>query len=199
MRPRPRRRARRGTSTGSSCAATSDGLLVTGRVVTEEPDFDLLATTPNHDLSQHELPNLGVTLKLSDAAGRKIGDFPTKADDEGWVSTRLALGARGLAPGAYRLDVWSAEYWLASVGVRLLAPDHAGAIVISDIDLTYLDTDFQSADAILELLDQTASERVPLPAMAIGRSSTCPVVRSSSAECCRDAWISTRSRTTASC
>jgi hypothetical protein len=47
----------------------------------------------------------------------------------------------------------------------LVAPTHSKAVVVSDIDLTYLDTDFQTAEAMANLMRQKPRDRVTLPGM----------------------------------
>ncbi len=144
---------------------TTESVVITGRLVREESGFDPMATTPNDDLTQDEIKEQRVELRVFGDHGERVGSFSAETDVEGWISERIDLTHFDLDPGEYRVDVYSGRYWAASVRARLLEPDYRGLVVVSDIDLTYLDTDFQNADAIIDLLDQSAEDRQPLPAM----------------------------------
>jgi len=146
---------------------TTRELFVVGRIVAEKPGFDVTTATPRHDLSQTELPAWDVQLRFSDGDGVQRATFDAKSDDEGWVSLRSNLSDSGLAAGHYQVEVWASKFWLASFRARLLPADYQAPIVVSDIDLTYLDTDFQTAGAALALLDDSAAERATLPAMPL--------------------------------
>jgi hypothetical protein len=151
---------------GHALGSTS-ALTVVGRLIAEEPGFQLAKVKPSHDLTQDELPHVPVQLRVSDDTGAQRATFSGTADGEGWLSLRIDLSSLGLSPGNYVVDAWSSDFWVASFRARLLPADYAAHVVISDIDLTYLDTDFQSAGAVAELLEQSANERLPLPAMPL--------------------------------
>jgi hypothetical protein len=142
---------------------TTEELFVHGRAVIEEPGFEAATTAPEHDLEQSEVPNLDLEVVLR-ADGKEVS-LEGSTDDEGWLATRLDLRDHGLEPGNYALEVWAGNAFLSRVNARLLAPNYGERIVVSDIDLTYLDTDFQTAAAIAELLTQSADERAVLPGM----------------------------------
>lgn len=144
---------------------TTDELFVLGRVIEEDADFELASTTPSHDLEQAEVPSVEIELRLFDAERRRVFEQAADTDEEGWLGLTLDLSDAGLRPGKYTVEVWGGRYFLAASSARLIDTEYDEHVVVSDVDLTYLDTDFHSASAILELLDQSATERVPLPGM----------------------------------
>ena len=144
-----------------------------GRLVLERGDVDLDAasptvSTPWRDLSQREIKRgvLTMALRPEDDEGARIelGEFT--CDDEGYLDDTLELSRYGLEPGHYVFEAFLEGEQVGWASARLLAEDHRGLVVRSDIDKTYLDTRFESRREALGLLTQPATRRAVLPAMA---------------------------------
>lgn len=126
-----------------------------GRVV--HPDDDD-PTVPWTSVGEDELKD--ATLEWREDGGES---GPARTDDEGWVRVRLP---RRVGPGLHRVHLRDAhKNRLGSTTVRVLDPESAPRIVRSDVDLTYLDTRFQSAADLAALLRAPASAHAPLEGM----------------------------------
>lgn len=149
-----------------SNATSSVALLpIRGRLVEESPDaIGSLETTPFSQLTQDELDDEVVELKtVIDGVLTPIASLTT--DSQGWLDTVLDIRSLGLPAGRHDIEIW---YDGESVGVSqvlLLEAERVEPIVRSDVDMTYLYTDFQSLSAMAKLLGQDASERVALDGM----------------------------------
>ena len=93
-------------------------------------------------------------------------------DAEGYIDQALDVTAAALPPGNHALVFRVRGRVAGAATARLLAPQvpgqppqAPGLIVRSDVDLTYLNTDFMSTTAKLALLVQRGGERSALPAM----------------------------------
>lgn len=142
-------------------------LPVRGRIVEEQDPVDVTRTTPGSQKSQEEFDHARVSLALVPATGARTEVGPAQADEEGYLDARLDLAPYGLSPGRYRLEVSFDGRAIGSSTARLLALDHGAPVIRSDVDLTYLQTDFRGQRAIRRLLRQDATERTVLPAMDI--------------------------------
>ncbi len=136
-----------------------DSIRFRGRIVVEEKEdlARLDETTPLSQMSQDEVEDQGFELRIS---GHRIAG---RTDGEG----RFDLLASGLALSAGEHDVelgpaGGAAIW-GSCRARVLPDDPPPVVVTSDIDLTYLVTDFQSTSAKSKLLRETAAEKSPFP------------------------------------
>lgn len=140
-------------------------LTLRGRLIQDEPeDLDDPDVNPSELISQDELKNADVTFALQDGAtAHELGG--AKTDGEGYIEVELDLGPLSLAPGRYTIHVSHADQRVGEAKVVLLDEDHTDPVVRSDIDLTYLNTDFMSSTGLAELLIQSAPERETLPAM----------------------------------
>ncbi len=97
--------------------------------------------------------------------GSKDFRFPVTSDDG-----RFCLDPPlepPLDPGVYSI-MWqstSGQQAFSPARLRVLSPDYTGRVVVSDIDLTYLQTDFQSASSMARLVREDATEKQPLVGM----------------------------------
>ena len=140
---------------------TTGAVRVVGRMVRESDPVNNQTATPSGEIAQSELEELSVELFLDN---RLVGTFVT--DDNGELDAVADLSALGLAPGAHSGQIRVDNVVAGTFDVTLLASDHAEAVVRSDVDLTYLDTAFQTQAELVALLGQDASERLALPGMA---------------------------------
>lgn len=138
-------------------------LPVRGRFVEEDLPIDLTDSDPYAELAQDELDDARVTLTL-DAAGSVFALGEIVADEEGYVDTWLVL-PEGVPPGQHVLRFEIDGQAAGEARAVLLPVDHPDVVVRSDVDMTYLETDFQSAAGIFDLLESDARERVALPGM----------------------------------
>jgi phosphatidate phosphatase APP1 len=118
-------------------------------------------TSPMKQLSQDEAKRHPFTLWLGTYC---LGRFRT--DREGYIDIVVQLTELSLSAGEYEIHLRVENVVSGSCYVCLLAPTHQGLVVRSDLDLTYLDTDFQSASSLAELLFKTSKDRVTIPGMA---------------------------------
>ena len=146
----------------SNTMGTTARLPLRGRVFQVMDGFDPASTTPFAQVSQQELPREPVTV-TSGSPVRVLGIVTT--DGEGYIDQALDVASQNLPPGNHLLQ-FQVRGRLAGVAwARLLAPGADALVVRSDVDLTYLDTDFMSTTGKLNLLIQRAAERTGLPAM----------------------------------
>jgi hypothetical protein len=144
----------------SNTIGTTVRLPVRGRIFKVIDGFDPTTTTPFAQISQEELPNEPVTITTG---GATLGVLNT--DAEGYLDQTLDITAVALVPGTYTLGFAVRGRAAGTATVRLLSPQAPGVVVRSDVDLTYLNTDFMSTTGKLALLIQRGSERATLPAM----------------------------------
>ncbi len=149
----------------SNTLGTVDVLPVRGRIVKEAVPVEPAATKPLDEVSQEEFDHARVTIALVSASGRRTEVGEAKADEEGYLDACLDLNSFSLSPGRYQVEVTFDGRATGSSTARLLARDHSALLIRSDIDLTYLLTDFHSRQALADLLGQDATERTALPAM----------------------------------
>jgi hypothetical protein len=146
----------------SNVIGTTERLPVRGRVFVVPGGFDPTTTTPFAQLSQQELPQEAVTVT---AGGMTLGSVTTNG--EGYLDGVLDIATLKLLPGNHRLEFLVRGKVAGTASARLLAPGAPAVVVRSDVDLTYLDTDFMSTTGKLALLVQRAAERAGLPAMEV--------------------------------
>jgi len=145
---------------------TTGRVTVRGRVVEEEHPVELDHARPGKEMSQDEFEDVtvGLTLRrLPSGAPISLGEF--KTDHEGYLDRALTLTDKALEAGDYVVEVHLDGRIIGRASVRLLAVGTPVEVVRSDVDLTYLVTDFHSKRAMAKLLLQTARDRRPLPGM----------------------------------
>jgi hypothetical protein len=147
----------------SNTLGTTARLPVRGRVFKVSDGFDPATTTAFNQVSQEELPGEPVTITTDATPSVTLGVVTT--DGEGYVDQALDLPAGTLAAGNHLLRFLVRGKLAGTASARLLAPGTPAIAVRSDVDLTYLDTDFMSATGKLKLLTDRAAERQTLPAM----------------------------------
>jgi hypothetical protein len=147
----------------SNTIGTTARLPVRGRVFRVADGFDPATTTPFAQISQEELANEPVTVAIATVPPVTLGIVNT--DAEGYIDHTLDVSTASLGPGNYPLT-FTVRSRIAGRATARLLPTQGGAVVVrSDVDLTYLDTDFMSTTGKLALLVQRGSERNTLPAM----------------------------------
>ena len=142
---------------------TVSSVPVRGRIVWENGDVDNAHAVPYRELLQDEIRKAKVELVL--ASGVSLGSMV--ADGEGYVQGTLSLIDAGLAPGRYTVDVRHNDNNIGRFSMRLLAHGHTQPVVRSDIDLTYLESDFKSTIGLARLMTANANKRETLPAMEV--------------------------------
>jgi hypothetical protein len=140
-------------------------LPVRGRLVEEDEDeIDDPDVTPLSQLSQDEIDYGEITLRMR--VGEELVDVgTTRASEEGYFDQTLDVARFDLQPGRHVVEVYHDGDHVGDYRALLLAKDDPVPVVRSDVDLTYLNTDFQSTSAMWDLLRADASEREALPGM----------------------------------
>ena len=139
---------------------------VRGRLVRENGQPDLLASTPKKEMSQRELKRTPVDIVILDKDGRdRLTLGSTQSDSEGYINVTFALKEGSLEAGLHTVEVRVKGRPAGRTTARLLDLGFTGTVVRSDVDLTYLDTRFARKRDMLSLLGQSARERSTLPAM----------------------------------
>ncbi|HRI68342.1 MAG TPA: hypothetical protein PK156_29135 [Polyangium sp.] len=150
----------------SPTLGTVTSVPVRGRIVYERDKPDLRSSTPLQQASQEELKGIDFDVVLQDAEGKDITKLGAgKNDQEGYIDAAFPLKEGTVTPGRYRVDIRVKNGSVGQTTVQLLANDYKGAVVRSDIDLTYLDTHFTRKRDMIGLLTQKAAERKTLPGM----------------------------------
>lgn len=146
--------------------ASTRWLPVRGRLIDEDPDdIGALDLTPLSQVSQSELEDETVSLSLVTPAGIRHALGEVTVDNEGYLDLRLDVQPLELSPGPHTLEVWFEDALVGDSRVTLLAPDRTEPVVRSDLDWTYLRTDFHGITALARLLGETAFDKQTLPAM----------------------------------
>lgn len=144
---------------------TTDSITIRGRIVQEDQGYNPVPTDPLSSASQDEIKGASVSVSLV-GNGQTITLGSSTADAEGYVVATFPVS--GASAGEYQIQVTLDGAAADGVGhARLTSPDYSGILVRSDIDLTYLNTNFTSKVGLLELMEQSASERESLPAMEV--------------------------------
>jgi hypothetical protein len=151
----------------SNTIGTTARLPIRGRVFRVVEGFDPATTTPFNQISQEELANEPVLVATTGTTPVSLGTINT--DGEGYIDQTLDISALALAAGNHALTFTVRGRVAGTASVRLLPATGAPppVVVRSDVDLTYLDTDFMSTTGKLALLVQRGSERATLPAMEL--------------------------------
>ena len=140
---------------------TASHLPIRGRLVVEKEAVDIIAATPIGEFSQDEIREAIVSVTLVSGEDRyDAGEI--KGDSEGYYDAIVSPGAPA---GTYTVEYSHSGAVVGTATARILADDHSDIVVRSDVDLTYLLTDFHSSTALAELVAQDAGERETLPAM----------------------------------
>ncbi len=147
----------------SNALGTTEAMPLRGRVVWVDEAVDITQATPWRELSQDELTGSAVSLTLIASDGSRVELGTVSTDDEGYLDTSLPL--TGVSPGVFTLEINHGAQLAGTARVRLLAADHSDVVVRSDVDMTYLQTDFMSNSGLLGLMRQDARERDALPGM----------------------------------
>lgn len=140
-------------------------LPVRGRIVEEDLPVDLTDADPFKELAQDELDHAEVALALR-AGGETFTLESVTADEEGYLDVSVPLPA-GVPAGEHTLVLSVGGQVAGEVRAQLLAATHEDVVVRSDVDMTWLETDFMSASGLLGLLEADARERVALPGMSV--------------------------------
>lgn len=139
---------------------------VRGRLVMEKGRPNLLASTPQKEMSQREIKRTPVQIVVLDKDGKdRLPLGATQSDSEGYINISFPLKEGTLEPGLHTLDVRVQGRSAGRTTARLLDAGFTGLVVRSDVDLTYLDTRFSRKRDMLNLLGKSAEERATLPAM----------------------------------
>jgi hypothetical protein len=149
----------------SNTLGTTTRVPLRGRVFKVIDGFDPATTTAFNQISQEELPGEPVTVTTGAMTPVTLGVVTT--DAEGYVNQSLDLAAGTLAAGNHQLRFVVRGKLAGTASARLLAPGAPVIAVRSDVDLTYLDTDFMSTTGKLKLLVDQASDRKTLAAMEV--------------------------------
>ena len=150
-----------------NATAGVDMVPVRGRLVEEDQDdVDATDIKPTHLLSEDEMKRQDVEVTIViDGTARFLGFLRT--DDEGYLDAELDASNLELTPGRYVVEVRVEGKIAGTFNAMLLAADREVPVVRSDVDLTYLNTDFHSAGAILGLMREDAADKEALPAMPL--------------------------------
>lgn len=141
---------------------------IRGRIVSESAEglANPHDTTPWAQASQNELKGIQFTATLHQENGTLIQPLGTAMNDqEGYIDTIFSLKEGAISPGRYRVEIQVNGTSAGHSIVQALSNEYEGAVVRSDIDLTYLDTHFLRKRDMVKLLTQKGSERKTLPAM----------------------------------
>jgi hypothetical protein len=151
----------------SDTLGTTTAIPIRGRLIKETLPLDLAAAIPFASISQREMKKATVELVVLDAAGLDLvtlGDVDT--DREGYIDTVLTTEPGRLAPGRCIIEVRHEKATIGRLQAHLLDENDRGVVIRSDVDMTYLNTDFEGTQAKMELLNRNAREREALPGMA---------------------------------
>jgi hypothetical protein len=135
---------------------------VRGRLVWENAAVDRTTSLPYRELFQDEIRGEPIELTVtSTPVPVSLGTLTT--DGDGHVDASMAIA--GVPPGLHTIEVRRAGEVAGTFTARVLGAVHAEPVVRSDIDLTYLESDFHSATGLLGLLTSSARDRMTVPAM----------------------------------
>ena len=143
---------------------TTHNLPIHGRLFLLDEAQETQALTPLQELKRETIAEAIVEVVLLDGEKRHhLGHLQTNG--EGVIETSLSLKALSISPGQHPVQISYQGKECGAYEVLLLAPGHSRPVLRSDMDMTYLLTDFHSAAAVLELLGQEAAEKQALPGM----------------------------------
>ncbi len=134
---------------------------VRGRLVVEDEPVDITDTRPLDQISQDEIENTTVSVAIVSGGDRfELGEVST--DGEGYLDASFTTEAPA---GSYTIEVFFDEGLAGTASLILLDDGHSDVVVRSDVDLTYLNTDFMSSSGLLGLMTEKADDRATLPGM----------------------------------
>lgn len=142
-----------------SAVGTTTRVTVRGRVLRAREPSDL----PRAQASQDELDRAELTLALVGPDGVAVTSRAARASEEGMLDVPLDFPV--VAEGVWSVVASRNGQEIGRSTARLLAPGHVEPVVRSDIDLTYLVTDFHSKAGMLALLSAGAKDRTALAGM----------------------------------
>ncbi len=149
----------------SNSLGTTEAFPIRGRLVWESHAPDLSRTAPYEELFQDEIRVGKLDLSLQTAkATVSLGSVT--ADGEGNIDASISISDLGIPPGMYQVKALYRGQLAGTVSVQLLAMTRTAPVVRSDVDKTYLASDFSSALGLVDLLSSDATARETLPAMA---------------------------------
>ena len=151
----------------SDTLGTMTAIPIRGRLIEERQPIDLARAIPRAGILQREIKNTTVEFVILDATGGDLVSLGgVKTDDEGYIDTVLAAGPDPPAPGRYVIEVRLENSIVGRLRAHLLGEDDRGLVIRSDVDMTYLNTDFESIRAKFNLLNMNGGQREALPGMA---------------------------------
>jgi hypothetical protein len=150
----------------SDTLGTTTSIPIRGRLVKEKQPIDLAMAIPRSGITQQEIKNAAVEFVVLDSSGGDLITLKTKTDKEGYIDAVLTAGPDQLAPGRYIVEARFEDLTIGRLRAHVLAEDDQGLVIRSDVDMTYLYTDFEGTRAKMRLLKRNAGERDALPGMA---------------------------------
>jgi hypothetical protein len=134
---------------------------VRGRLVVEDESVDITDTRPLDQISQDEIKDTMVSVAIVSGGDRyELGEVST--DGEGYLDASFTTDA---PTGSYTIEVFYDGDLVGTASLILLDDGHSDVVVRSDVDLTYLNTDFMSSSGLLGLMTEKADDRATLPGM----------------------------------
>ena len=142
-----------------------DRVWLRGRLVEEDVEDIGAPTSALGQISQDEMKNQAFEVRILDRDNKEHSLGKRKTNDEGYFDDVFDISALGLQPGRYLVTVYVDNEKAGETKTLLLDDLREKVIVRSDVDLTYLSTDFHSTSAILKLLKQSSDEKNALVGM----------------------------------
>ena len=143
---------------------TTNAFPVRGRLVWEHEQPDFAATAPYEQLFQNEIRDALVELTILTPQGG-ISLSTVRANGEGYLDTSISLVGKHLRAGRYRVEACYQGTLAGAFDVRLLEMSRTAPVIRSDVDKTYLSSEFSSASGLVSLVSSDATERDTLPGM----------------------------------
>lgn len=145
---------------------TPDSVQFDARLVLEPNLVDRTQARPTDQIRESEVKNTEVRLHIQ---GQSL---LTSTDAEGAINLNLSEAlakSPAMSPGRKIITVTPPDEHDRELGrgwVNIMPPQSDGIVVLSDIDLTYLNTHFHRTTDKMSLLREDARARVTLPGMA---------------------------------
>ena len=145
---------------------TVEQFMLSGRLIRDHVDLDRFAITPLQAARTNEVKNASLKIYIKkDNKISLLGEF--SSDAEGYFTQTFNFPTQHKQAGLYQVLVEYNDCTVGEANLRLLDMNHNGIVVRSDIDWTYLETDFQSSSGLLKTLRSNAKSKRNLPAMPI--------------------------------